>query len=166
MTASRCGALATAAAPPAARPRTRILCPELPEEYVAAPLGHGYFPEKPVQNWTRTSSSILGTAFLHVDYSAPVEALRVRLREIVEGTELWDRRVCVLQVTELRGRTMELRALVSASSAWRAWDLHCEVREKLIPFLQEQHPGALLRVRAEVDAGKAEKAAAAGVGSE
>jgi small-conductance mechanosensitive channel len=110
----------------------------------------GYFLEKPFQNWTRTSSSILGTAFLHLDYSAPIEELRTKLTEIAEASPLWDRRVCVLQVTELKERTMELRALVSASNAGRAWDLRCEVREKLITFLKEEHPDALPRMRGEI----------------
>ncbi|WP_217607474.1 mechanosensitive ion channel domain-containing protein, partial [Chitinophaga sp. GbtcB8] len=35
-----------------------------------------YFIEKPLQNWTRTGSAILGTVFLFLDYSAPVDALR------------------------------------------------------------------------------------------
>ena len=110
-----------------------------------------YFLEKPFQNWTRTSASILGSVFLHVDYSAPVEAIRRKLREIAEASPLWDQHVCVLQVTEMKERTMELRALVSASDASRTWDLRCEVREKLIGFLKEEYPDALPRLRAEVE---------------
>jgi small-conductance mechanosensitive channel len=109
----------------------------------------GYFLEKPFQNWTRTSASILGTALLHVDYTAPVEAIRSKLREVAEASPLWDGRVCGLQVTDLRERTMELRALVSAADAGNAWDLRCEVRERLIEFLQSEYPEALPRFRAE-----------------
>jgi small-conductance mechanosensitive channel len=109
----------------------------------------GYFLEKPFQNWTRTSASILGTAFLHVDYAAPVGAIREKLEEIARDSPLWDGQVCGLQVTELKERTMELRALVSAPDAGSAWDLRCEIRERLIDFLQREHPHALPRVRAE-----------------
>ena len=42
---------------------------------------------------------------------------------------------------------MELRCLMSARSASTAFDLRCEVREKLIDFLQKEHPEALPRSR-------------------
>src|SRR5918998_398837 len=35
-----------------------------------------YFLEKPFQNWTRETSSLIGSVFLYVDYSVPVEAVR------------------------------------------------------------------------------------------
>jgi hypothetical protein len=47
---------------------------------------------------------------------------------------------------------MVLRGLVSADSAASAWDLRCEVREKVLAWLQQQRPGALPRVRAELEA--------------
>jgi small-conductance mechanosensitive channel len=63
-----------------------------------------YFLEKPIRNWTRTSSQLLDTAFLYVDYGVPVEAIRKAAREIVEGTPLWDGRAFAVQVTDLRER--------------------------------------------------------------
>jgi hypothetical protein len=42
---------------------------------------------------------------------------------------------------------MQLRAIMSAENAGRAWDLRCDVRERLIAYLQREHPGALPRVR-------------------
>lgn len=111
----------------------------------------GYFLEKPFQNWTRTSADILGTALVHVDYTAPVPAIRAKVAEIAAASPHWDGRVCGLQVTDLKERTMELRALVSAADASAAWDLRCEVREKLIGFLQAEHPECLPRARATID---------------
>lgn len=115
----------------------------------------GYFLEKPFQNWTRTSADILGTAFVHVDYTAPVDAIRARLAEIAAASPHWDGRVCGLQVTDLKDRTMELRALVSAADAGAVWDLRCEVREKLIGFLQAEHPDCLPKARAVIEGGAA-----------
>jgi small-conductance mechanosensitive channel len=109
----------------------------------------GYFLEKPFQNWTRTTASLLGTAFLHADYTVPVDAVRAELERIVRASPLWDGRTCLLQVTDLTERSVQLRALVSASNAGRAWDLRCEVREHLIAFLQREHPDALPRMRLE-----------------
>ncbi|WP_334165232.1 mechanosensitive ion channel family protein [Phenylobacterium sp.] len=106
-----------------------------------------YFLQKPFQNWTRESASLLGTAMVHVDYATPVETVRRKLEEIARASPHWDGRVCVLQVTELRERTMELRCLVSSASAGAAFDLRCEVREKLIGWLQAELPQALPRER-------------------
>jgi len=39
---------------------------------------------------------------------------------------------------------------MSARTSPRAWDLRCEVREKMIAWLQENHSQALPRIRAEV----------------
>lgn len=109
-----------------------------------------YFLEKPFQNWTRTSSDILGTVFLYADYTVPIATVRQELDRIVRESEVWDGKVVGLQVTGTNERTMELRALVSAGDSSAAWNLRCEVREKLIDFLQRNHPESLPKVRAEV----------------
>jgi small-conductance mechanosensitive channel len=109
-----------------------------------------YFIEKPFQNWTRSSSEILGTAFLWVDYGMPLEPLRAELRRVCEASAEWDRRLCLVQVTDASEHTMQLRVLVSAADAGRAWDLRCIVRERLIEFLRREWPQFLPRVRAEV----------------
>ena len=110
-----------------------------------------YFIEKPFQNWTRTSADILGTVFLHVDYDVPLEALRQELNRILKASPLWDGKVNVLQVTDAKDRTLELRALASAGDAGAAWDLRCEVREKLITYIQKHYPNSLPRWRIETD---------------
>jgi hypothetical protein len=109
-----------------------------------------YFLEKPFQNWTRLSTEIVQPVFLYVDYTVPVEALREALHDILKASTLWDGRVWNLQVTDLKERTMELRALVSAADAGRVWDLRCLVRERLLAFLQERFPEALPRTRIEL----------------
>jgi small-conductance mechanosensitive channel len=115
-----------------------------------------YFIEQPFQNWTRSSADLLGSVLLYVDYTVPVEEVRAELGRIVKSTNLWKGGVCVLQVTDAREGTLQLRALVDARDSGAAWDLRCYVREKLIQFLQEKHPGALPRVRAEFHALPAE----------
>jgi small-conductance mechanosensitive channel len=109
-----------------------------------------YFIEKPFQNWTYESSDLLGSVILHVDYTVPVERLREKLDQIAHESKLWDGKVAVLQVTDTPESRVELRALVSARNAGQAWDLRCEVREKLIAFLQAEYPHALPRQRAEL----------------
>ena len=108
-----------------------------------------YFIEKPFQNWTRTSSQLTGIVFLYLDYSIPVEAVREELRRILAASILWDQRICTLQVTDVKERTLELRALVSAANSSDTFSLRCEVREKLVAFVQQQYPGSLPKVRLE-----------------
>jgi small-conductance mechanosensitive channel len=112
------------------------------------PLTH--FIEKPFQNWTRRSADLIGTVFLYTDYTVPVDEIRNELRRVLEANNLWDRKVCVLQVTDAKEHTIELRALVSAANAGILWDLRCAVREALIRFLREHYPEHLPRTRAEV----------------
>jgi small-conductance mechanosensitive channel len=106
-----------------------------------------YFIEQPFQNWTRTSSDILGTVFLHVDYTVPVNELRSELTRILQHSKHWDGKVNGLVVTDVKERTLEVRALASAADASAAWDLRCEVREKLVDFVRRNHPGSLPRLR-------------------
>ncbi len=106
--------------------------------------------EQPFQNWTRRTAQILGTAFVHADYSVPVHRVREELERIARESPHWDGRLAKLQVTDAKERTLELRALVSAGDASKAWDLRCEVREKLIDFIRREFPHCLPRVRAEI----------------
>jgi small-conductance mechanosensitive channel len=108
-----------------------------------------YFIETPFQNWTRTSSEILGTAFLWVDYGLPLDPLREELKRVCQGAPEWDGRVCLIQVTDTSERAMQLRVLVSAADAGKAWDLRCRVREALIGYLQREWPQFLPRLRVE-----------------
>ena len=122
-----------------------------------------YFLEKPFTNWTRQTSEILGTVFLHVDYSVPLDALREKLQQLVKGHEDWDGRVAEIVAFEARPTTLEIRALVSSRDSGAGWRLRCHVREGLVTFLQQEYPTALPRFRAEV-ADVAETAEGAGAG--
>jgi small-conductance mechanosensitive channel len=106
-----------------------------------------YFIERPFQNWTRESPRRIGAMSLHVDYTAPVERIRAKATEIVQASPLWDGQDLKLQVTEARESTLELRVIASARTSGDAFDLACELREKLIDFLQREAPGALPRTR-------------------
>ncbi|MFF5053182.1 mechanosensitive ion channel family protein [Micromonospora sp. NPDC000663] len=113
-------------------------------------LPTSYFTSKPFQNWTRTEAAVLGTAEFDVDWAVPVQTMREELRRLVEGTELWDGRVCVLQVTDATGGTVRVRALVSAADAGSLWDLRCLVREHLVAWIRDNRPTAMPRVRTEL----------------
>ena len=113
-----------------------------------------YFIERPFQNWTRKTAELLGTVFIYADYRAPIDELRRELQRIVDESELWDKRVAEIQVTNATEKTIELRALISAENSPNAWELRCLVREKLINFLQQNHPESLPLVRVEMEKDK------------
>ena len=127
-----------------------------------------YFIEHPFQNWTRVSADILGTVFIYADYTVPVEEVRREFRRVVEQSPNWDKKVCGLQVTNATDRIVELRGLASAADASKAWDLRCEVREKMIDFLQRQYPHSLPKVRAiaETTTTPGEAISASAIGSQ
>jgi small-conductance mechanosensitive channel len=108
-----------------------------------------YFIEKPFQNWSRESTSLIGTVLLKVDYTTPVERLRAKAEEIVKASPLWDGDLIKLQVTDSDDSTMELRVIATARSSGDAFDLRCELREKLIAYLQAELPNALPHRRQE-----------------
>jgi len=110
-----------------------------------------YFLEKPFQNWTRTSADLLGTVFIYTDYTVPTKEVRNELTRILENSSKWDKKVNVLQVTNATDKTIELRALMSAADSPTAWGLRCEVREKLLEFLQQRFPECLPRIRIELN---------------
>lgn len=110
-----------------------------------------YFIEKPFQNWTRQTAELLGTVYLYVDHTVPIDDIREHLHTILKESEHWDGKVCVLQVTNTSERAVELRALMSAADASTAWTLRCQVREKLVKLVQEKYPQNLPKIRAELN---------------
>lgn len=110
-----------------------------------------YFIDQPFENWTRQSSDILGTVFLYVDYSFPVNKLREYMTEALNKNPHWDGNVNVLQVTDSSERTMELRALASAKDSGIAWDLRVQLREDLITFIQKNYPESLPKNRVAME---------------
>ncbi len=108
-----------------------------------------YFIEKPFQNWTRETASLIGVVLLRVDFTVPVARLRDKAQEIVRASKHWDGKVFNVQVTDADAGSMELRVIASAANSGVAFDLRCELREALIGWLQSEYPHALPRRREE-----------------
>ncbi len=108
-----------------------------------------YFISQPFQNWTRVSADLLGAVTIEVDYRTPVDQVRAALGPMIEASKLWDRKFWNLQVVEAGPSTIRLRVLVTAADSSKAFDLRCEIREQLVTWLQQHHPGSLPRLRVE-----------------
>ena len=109
----------------------------------------------PLENWEMTHPNMILPVVLHVDYRTPVEVLRRRYVEVLEGADEWDRQQEPrLQVIDAKEDTLLVRVLCSAKDASTAWDLHCHVREELVAFLRDWDGGRYLprsRLRIEGD---------------
>jgi small-conductance mechanosensitive channel len=106
-----------------------------------------WFIENPFENWTRTGSQILGTVFLYLDYTAPMEVIRAEAKKITDAAPEWDRRVFAVQVTDASERAMQVRVLVSSNNAGANFDLRCKIREGVLAVLARDHPQCLPQVR-------------------
>lgn len=109
-----------------------------------------WFIENPFENWTRTTSQLLGTAFLWLDYRTPMQDVREALQRICDSDPRWDGRVCIAQVTDTSERSLQVRLLVSAGNSGDLFDLRCAVRERMIEYLRQAHPDALPRLRMDL----------------
>lgn len=108
-----------------------------------------YFIEKPFQNWTRVSAQLLGTVFLYLDYTIPIPPLREELTRLLNKNPLWDQRVNVVQLTDNKEQTVEVRFLMSAKNSSQAFDLRCYVREEMLAFIRTNYPDSLPKMRLE-----------------
>jgi hypothetical protein len=76
------------------------------------------------------------------------------LYQILQDSKLWNGKVGLVQVTDTTAHAMEIRLLLSADDASLAWDLRCEVREKMITFVQAQYPESLPKIRGAIQPGQ------------
>ncbi|MBU1026362.1 MAG: mechanosensitive ion channel family protein [Candidatus Margulisbacteria bacterium] len=94
---------------------------------------------KVIQNWTIRDSSLLGVVMIYVDYYCDVEKVRQWIVEIVKASKFWNKQgEPGVQVVDFTDKSMVLRALASADDAPSAWNLRCELREKLIKKFKEE----------------------------
>ncbi len=108
-----------------------------------------YFIEKPFYNWTRQTASTIGSVLLYLDFAAPIGLIRKKATELVAQSNQGGANVTNVQVTNASPETIEVRVLVNSDSSAVTSDLCAELREKLIAFLQQEHPSALPRRRYE-----------------
>jgi small-conductance mechanosensitive channel len=109
-----------------------------------------YFTSNPFENWTRTSSQLLGEVDFDLDWRVSTAAMRTQLGEILKQTASWDGRTQVLQVTDAVGGFVHVRILVSAKDSPTLFDLRCFVREAMVDWIQSQNPQTMPRTRVTI----------------
>jgi len=104
-----------------------------------------YLISKPVENWTKINEDLTRPIKVYVDYTTDVQLIREKFHEMATQHELWDQESePLVQVTGCSNDAMEVRALCHAKSPADAWNLHCDMREKLIRYVQELESGKYL----------------------
>ena len=108
-----------------------------------------FFIQQPFYNWTREAANTIGSALIYLDYTAPIDLIRQKAIELVGKSGRPNTEVASVQITNLRPDCVELRVLIRSDSPGKASDASAELREKLISFLQREHPEALPRQRSQ-----------------
>jgi small-conductance mechanosensitive channel len=116
--------------------------------HLIVPISH--FIEKSFENSSRYSSDMIGAVDMQMDYTVPVQRLREQYEIVLQSSPLWDGKTNLVQVNDFKDSTVEIRFLMSAASSSAMRDLRCYVREKMLDYLQREHPSALPKVRSEV----------------
>ena len=109
-----------------------------------------YFTSTPFENWTRSSSELLGSVEIDLDWRVSPVAMRAELERILSRTNIWDGRASVLQVTDATGGFVRVRILVTAVDAPTLFDLRCFIREEMVEWLQTQDPASIPRTRVQL----------------
>src|ERR1019366_3048689 len=110
-----------------------------------------YFTNNPFENWTRTSSQLLGEVDFDLDWRVSTAAMREQLEVILKATSNWDGRTRALQVTDAVGGFVHVRILVSAADSPTLFDLRCYVREAMVDWVQRQNPQTMPRARITIN---------------
>lgn len=95
-----------------------------------------YFTTTPFENWTRSATEIMGAVEFDVDFSVPFHDMRAELDRLLAGSDQWDGRRGVLQVTDAVGGVVRVRIVVSAPNAGALFDLRCAVREGMVDWVR------------------------------
>lgn len=77
--------------------------------------------------------------------------MRERFQQIIDASPAWDHRSSSVAVTGSEGGFVTVRFVMSAKDSDDQWTIRCEVREKMMTWLQQEHPEALPRTRLTVE---------------
>jgi small-conductance mechanosensitive channel len=108
-----------------------------------------YFIDNVFQNWTRNTANLIGSVFLHLDYTFPVDKLRAEVERYLPTQEFWDERVGTVAVTDTTDRVIVVRILVSSNNAGNTFTLRCNTREHLLAWVRKNHPDKLPTTRSD-----------------
>ncbi len=108
------------------------------------------FIDDTFQNWTRSTTQLIGSVFMYVDYTFPVAKLREEAQRFVETQELWDKQVFGVAVTDNNAEVITVRIIASGGDSGQVFNLRCAIREHLIAWIQDHYAEHLPKTRIEM----------------
>ena len=84
---------------------------------------------------------------VYADHRIDVSKVREKFEELVRNSDKWDGdedKAPVVQVSEMDSKSIKIRCLCSAKDYLTTWDLHCELREKIVKYIAELEDGFYL----------------------
>ena len=94
---------------------------------------------KIIQNWSIKDPSLLSSTIIYMDYGCDVKKVRNWIREAIENSSYWNGEgEPTVQVIDFTEKTIKLRALAWAKDPPTAWNLRCEIRERLLEHFREE----------------------------
>ncbi|WP_147139011.1 mechanosensitive ion channel family protein [Stackebrandtia albiflava] len=112
-------------------------------------LPTSHFTTTPYANWTGRSQDLVSVVEFDVDWRLPVIEARRELTRIVAASPHWDGAEQGLVVTDATGPYLRIRATATAANADAWWELRCEIRERMVGWIAENHPDCVPRLRVE-----------------
>lgn len=105
------------------------------------------------ENWSMRGSSQIRSIDIYTDYRVNVQKIRKEFEKLLKNSSDWDGNTPPsVQVIESTDKAIKIRALCSAKDPFTAWDLQCDLREKLITYICELEKGiGLTKTRVAIE---------------
>jgi len=92
-----------------------------------------------IQNWSIKDPELLASTIIYLDYGANIDKIRGWIKQAVRESEHWNGNgEPGVQVMDFTEKTIKLRAVAWADDPPSAWNLRCEIREKLLNHFREE----------------------------
>lgn len=94
------------------------------------------------ENWSMRGSKQTRSIDIYTDYRIDIQKVRDKFEILLTHSSKWNKEVAPsVQVIDSNDKAIKIRAMVSADDPFTAWDLQCELREKLIAYICELEDG-------------------------
>ncbi len=92
-----------------------------------------------IQNWSIKDPELLASTIIYLDYGTDIDKVRGWIKQAVRESEYWNGNgEPGVQVMDFTEKTIKLRAVAWADDPPSAWNLRCEIREKLLNHFREE----------------------------
>ncbi len=109
-----------------------------------------YFVENRFENWTKSTSDLIGSANFYLDLTADIEIFRAEALRFIAVRPEWNGDIAAVHVVDTDRHAMRVRVLASAPDSANAFELRAAIREHMLHWMRENRPQDLARFRGEL----------------